>query len=114
MSKWRSTHLHLSHMMGYGQPVKRLPETMTGGDAAERLLEAIAARFVEYGCRVKKYRDVIRIYDCKNGTPDQSFEVIVCTLEECNTAYSENEYGRWMETDRQKYLALLREKGIIP
>ncbi len=101
-------------MIGYGQLVQQMPEVLKGGGAVQRLLEAIAARFVEHGCRVKHYRNGIRVYDCKDATQDQSFEVTACSSDDCDTAYSNSVYGQWMAADRQKYLVLLHEKRIIP
>lgn len=108
-------HLHLSHMLGKGAEITRLSETIAGGDAARRLLEEIAARFVAAGCRAAKYDRGIRIYDCKNSTTaDQSFEIRACEDDACNTAASELEYGRWTKHDRARYLQMLTDKGVIP
>ena len=73
----------------------RQPETIIGGDAATRLIEEIAAKFVGIGCRAVKYRNSIRIYDCKGAfLSDQSFEYHDCTDAECCLMPAESEYGR--------------------
>jgi len=92
----------------------RQPETITGGDAAMRLLEGIAARFVQQGCRVVKYSMGIRIYDCKDTeASDQSFEAHDCEDLECGLTPSEGEYGRWAKADRRRYLLALQERGLV-
>ncbi len=88
----------------------RQPETIIGLDAATRLVEEIAARFVEKGCRTVKYRVGIRVYDCKDTSlPDISFEYHDCTDTECGLTPAESEYGRWGKSERQKYLVVLKE-----
>ena len=90
------------------------PETITGFDAAVRLLEQIATRYIENGCRVVMYFRGIRIYDCKdNELFDQTFEVHACENSECGFAPFEGEYGRWNIVDRQRYLTTLQQKGLI-
>lgn len=94
--------------------VTRLPETITGGDAAQRLLDEIAAQYVAKGCRVVKYRNGIRVYDSKDATiPDQSYEAHGCHDGQCDTSASEAEYGRWAKEDRQRYLSVLEQRGIV-
>lgn len=114
MSRRTTGHIHLTHMIGRGGVITRQPEVISVGDAAHRLLDEIAARYVEKGCRVVKYYDGIRIYDCKNAAiADQSFEVRFCGDEQCDTTASELEYGRWTKADRQKYLRVLEQRGLI-
>lgn len=115
MSDHRATHFHLTHKQGRSGPIVRQSETITGGDAAMRLLEEIAARFVQQGCRVVKYERGIRVYDCKNAElSDQSFEAQDCKDLECGLTPFEGEYGRWTKADRQRYLLALRERGLMP
>ncbi len=93
----------------------RQPETITGRDAAMRLIEEIAAEFVKKGCRTVKYWGGIRIYDCKiPALSDQSFEYQDCVDVECGLAPDDSEYGRWGKVERQKYLVALRERGLLP
>ena len=114
MAERRTTHFHLTHKKGRSGPVVRQPEMITGGDAAMRLLEEIAARFVHQGCRVTKYYLGIRVYDCKDAeTSDQSFEAHDCDDLECGFTPSEGEYGRWTKADRQKYLVALQQRGLM-
>ncbi len=114
MSERSVTHYHLTHKQGRSGPVVRQPETITGGDAAMRLLEEIAARFVQQGCRVARYSMGIHVYDCKNEeASDQSFETHGCEDLECGLTPSEGEYGRWTKADRQRYVLALRERGLI-
>ena len=79
-----------------------------------RLVEEIAAKFVENGCRVVKYSVGIRVYDCKDTAfSDQSFEVHGCEDAECALTPSGGEYGRWGKADRQRYLTVLKERGLL-
>ncbi len=79
-----------------------------------RLIEEIAAKFAEKGCRVVKYSVGIRVYDCKDAPlSDQSFEVHGCDDLECGLTPSEGEYGRWTKADRQRYLTVLKERGLL-
>ena len=101
-------------MVGRGAPIERLPETITGGDAAQRLLAEIATRYVEKGCRVKNYGQGIRIYDCKDSNVmEQSFEWQGCEDGVCDLTASETEYGKWTKADRAKYLKALEERGVL-
>lgn len=114
MSKRSNAHVHLTYKRG-GGTIVRQPETITGYDAAMRLIEEIAARYAEKGCRVVKYSVGIRIYDCKNeALSDQSFEAHRCEDVACGLTPDEGEYGRWAKADRQKYLAALKERGLLP
>jgi hypothetical protein len=113
MSKQSSTHYHLTYKHG-NEPIVRQPETITGGDAAMRLVEEIAAGFVKVGCRVVKYSVGIRIYDCKDSSKsDQSFEVHICKDTECGMMPEQSEYGRWGKVERQKYLTVLKARGLL-
>jgi hypothetical protein len=115
MSERSNTHYHLTHKQGRSGPVMRQSEAIVGADAAMRLLEEIAARFIRQGCRVVKYDKGIRVYDCKNApASDQSFEVHECERVECGLTPSEGEYGRWAKADRQKYLLVLSGRGLTP
>ena len=115
MSERSTTHYHLTHKRGRSGLVVRQPETIVGGDAAVRLLEEIAARFVQQGCRVAKYSMGIRVYDCKDAEmSDQSFEAHGCDDPECSLTPSEGEYGRWTKSDRQNYLLALQQRSLIP
>ena len=114
MSERNAKHFHLTHKQGRGGPVARQPETITSGDAALRLLDEIAARLVQQGCRVTKYSAGIRVYDCKDpGASDQSFEAHDCNDPECGLTPSEGEYGRWTKADRQRYLVALQQRGLV-
>ena len=73
-----------------------------------RLIEEVAARFVQKGCRALKYSIGVRIYDCNDDRlPSQSFEVHRCEDIKCGLSPDESEYGRWGKEDRQRYLAAL-------
>ena len=114
MSERSAKHFHLTHKRGRSGPVVRQPETITAGDAAMRLLDEIAALFVQQGCRVMKYSIGIRVYDCKNPeASDQSFEAHDCDDPECSLTPSEGVYGRWAKADRQRYLLALQQSGLI-
>jgi len=114
MSKRGNTHYHLTYKHGNG-PIVRQPETITGGDAAMRLVEEIAAKFVKAGCRTAKYTIGIRAYDCKDTSlSDRSFEVHSCEDIECGLMRDQSEYGRWGKAERQKYLKILKERGSLP
>ena len=114
MSKHSNTHHHLTYKYG-NEPIVRQPETITGGDAAMRLVEEIAAKFVEAGCRTVKYSVGIRAYDCKNAFfSDRSFEVHGCKDLECGLMPDQSEYGRWGKAERQRYLKALTERGLLP
>lgn len=114
MPKWNTTHVHLTHMVGRGAVVERLPETITGMDAALRLLEEIAALYVERGCRIARYGDGIRIYDCKDSNiKDQSYEVHRCDDANCGRLASNVDYGQWIKADRQHYLSALQSRGLM-
>lgn len=114
MSERSVKHFHLTHKRGRSGPIVRQPETITAGDAAVRLLEEIAAQFVQQGCRVTKYSVGIRVYNCKNPeASDQSFEVHGCDGPECGLTPSESEYGRWTKADRQRYLFALKQRGLV-
>jgi len=113
MSKRSNVHYHLTYKRG-GEPVVRQPETITGGDAAMRLVEEIAVRFVEAGCRTVKYSVGVRVYDCKdNSLSAQSFEVHGCEDIECGLMPDQSEYGRWGKAERQKYLTTLKARGLL-
>lgn len=114
MSERSAKHFHLTHKQGRSGSIVRQPETITAGEAAMRLLDEIAARFVQQGCRVTKYSIGIRVYDCKDPkASDQSFEAHGCDDPECGLTPSEGEYGRWMKADRQRYLLALQQRGLI-
>ena len=111
MSKWITSHMHLTFKQGLGAIVRQ-PEAITGGDAAQRLMEEIAATFTSHGCRVAKYVYGIRVYDCRDDTlSDRSFEIHDCDNDQCDVM---KEYGRWAKNDRQKYLQVLHERGLVP
>ena len=113
MSNRSNTHCHLTVRRGSG-PVVRQPETIIGMDAALRLTEEIAALFVKVGCRAAKYSVGVRIYDCKDETlSDRSFEVHGCADIECGLLPDQSEYGRWGKAERQKYLAVLKQRGLV-
>ena len=114
MSKRSNTHCHLTYKRGDEQ-ILRQPVTITGADAAKRLVEEIAAAFAALGCRTVKYSVGVRVYDCKNAAlSDRSFEYHGCTDADCGLALSEGEYDRWGKAERQKYLAVLKERGLLP
>jgi hypothetical protein len=114
MSERSITHYHLTHKQGRSGSVMRQPETITGADAALRLLEEIAAHFVRQGCRVVRYHRGIRVYGCKNPeVSDQSFEAHDCKDAECGLTPPQSEYGRWTKTDRQRYLVALQQRGLL-
>ena len=80
-----------------------------------RLVEEIAAEYTEMGCRTVKYSVGIRVYDCQDSTlSDQSFEVHSCEDVDCGLMPDESEYGRWGKAERQKYLKVLKERGLLP
>ena len=114
MSNRSNAHHHLTYKQG-NEPIVRQPETITDGDAAMRLVEEIAAKFVEAGCRTVKYSVGIRIYDCKDASlSDRSFEVHHCKDIECGLTSDQSEYGRWGKPERQRYLKVLMERGLLP
>ena len=114
MSSRGNAHYHFTYKYG-NSLIIRQPETITGGDAAMRLVEEIAAEFVKMGCRTVKYSVGVRVYDCKDRSlSDRSFEVHRCEDIECGLTPDQTEYRRWGKADRQKYLAALKERGILP
>ncbi len=111
MSKWNTSHVHLTYKQGLGAVVRQ-PEAIIGGHAAQRLVEEIAAVYTAHGCRVARYIHGIRVYDCRDeGLSDRSFEAHGCDAGTCGAAA---DYGRWTKADREKYLKVLQERGIVP
>ena len=80
-----------------------------------RLIEEIAALFAANGCRTVRYRVGVRVYNCKNAfLSDQSLEYNDCLDVECGLTPDETEYGRWGKEERQKYLTVLKDRGLLP
>lgn len=79
-----------------------------------RLIEEIAAEFVKMGCRTVRYSVGTHIYDCMdNSKSHQSFEVHSCEDIECGLMPEQSEYSRWGKVERQKYLLVLKERGLL-